>query len=133
MSMTFVRPRLMQWNSNDITDHNRTELEISNERIERSARMADGTLRTFVVADKRTFTTSWDMLPKKTEQTVDGFWGGEAMEDFFYSTPGEFTLDIWDGDDEQYTYTVMFTDFSKTIVKRGSVDFWTVSVTLEEV
>lgn len=133
MAMTFVRPRLMQWDGNSVTDHNRAELEITNERIERKDRMANGTMRKFVVADKRTFSTSWDMLPKKTEQTVDGFWGGEAMEDFFYATPGGFILDIWDGDNEQSTYTVMFSDFSKTITKRGSVDFWTINVTMEEV
>lgn len=133
MALTFARPRLMQWDGNSITDHNRAELEISNERIERKDRMANGTMRKFVVADKRTFSTSWEMLPKISAQTADGFWGGQAIEDFFYATPGAFSLDIWDGDGAHKTYTVMFSDFSKSITKRGSVDLWTINVTMEEV
>lgn len=123
----------MRWAGNAITDHNRSSLSISPERIEKKQRMANGIMRKYIIADKRTFSCSWEMLPKKTVQTVDGFWGGEAMEDFWSSTPGSFALEITDGDGEVYTYTVMFSEFSKEIVKRGSVDFWQISVTMEEV
>jgi len=123
----------MRWNGNAITDHNRAELNVSVERIERKQRLASGTLRKYIVADKRSFATSWSMLPKLTSQTVDGFWGGEAIENFYNIVPGSFSLEITDGDGEIYEYTVMFSEFSKQIVKRGSVDFWEVNVTLEEV
>lgn len=133
MAMTFVRPRLMRWAGNAITDHNRSPLSIDVERIEKAGRMANGTMRKYVVADKRSFDVSWDMLPKATGKTVDGFWGAAAMESFYNSTKGAFTLDITDGDGTNTSYTVMFSDFSKEIVKRGSQDFWEISVTMEEV
>lgn len=132
-ALTFIRPRLMRWNNNAITDHNRSPLSIDPERIEKKQRMANARMRKYVIADKRTFSCSWDMLPKKTAQTVDGFWGGEAIEDFYYAQVGSFTLEITDGDGEVYTYTVMFSDFSKEITKRGGVDFWQIDVTMEEV
>ena len=132
-AMTFVRPRLMRWNNNAITDHNREALGISVERIEKKQRMANGTMRKYVVADKRTFSTSWEMLPKKTADTVDGFWGGEAMETFYNANAGSFTLEVTDGDGTVNTYSVMFSEFSKEITKRGSKDFWQISVSMEEV
>ncbi|QGH79370.1 minor tail protein [Streptomyces phage Limpid] len=132
MSITLVKPRLMRWNGNSITDHNRAQLSIDVERIEKKQRMANGTLRKYIVADKRTFSTSWQMLPKLTSQTVDGFWGAEAIENFYNTITGYFTLELTDADGESTDYTVMFSDFSKNIVKRGSVDFWEISVALEE-
>jgi hypothetical protein len=135
MPLTFAKPRLMRWNSNAITDHKRSPLAISNERIEKSNRMANGTLRKYVVADKRTFTVSWEMLPRDTAKTVDGFWGGSAMESFFHSTTGSFTLEITEGDGTVTNYTVMFSgDFDKEIISRGgNTDLWNVSVSMVEV
>jgi|SRR5882757_5283653 len=133
MSMTFIKPRLMRWNGNAITDHNRAQLTIDVERIEKKQRMSNGTMRKYIIADKRTFSTSWTMLPKLTVQTVDGFWGGEAIEAFYNTVPGNFSLEITDGDGDISEYTVMMGDFSKNIVKRGSTDFWEISVSLEEV
>lgn len=133
MSMTFTRPRLMRWNGNAVTDHNRQQLSIDVERIEKKQRMANGTLRKYIVADKRTFATSWNMLPKLTSQTVDGFWGADDIETFYNTVTGSFSLEISDGDTEVNTYNVMFSDFSRNVVKRGSVDYWEISVTMEEV
>ena len=133
MSITFVKPRLMRWNGNAITDHNRAQLTIDVERIEKKQRMANGTLRKYIIADKRTFSTSWSMLPKLTSQTVDGFWGADDIESFYNTVTGSFSLELSDADTETNTYTVMFSDFSKSVMKRGSVDFWEVNVTLEEV
>ncbi len=133
MSMSFPRPRLMRWNGNAITDHNRGQLNVDVERIEKKQRMANGTMRKYIVADKRTFGVQWSMLPKLTAQTVDGFWGGEAIESFYNTVPGPFSLEITDGDGDLYVYTVMFSDFSRNVMKRGSVDFWEVSVSMEEV
>lgn len=132
MSITLTKPRLMRWNGNAITDHNRSQLSIDVERIEKKQRMSNGTMRKYIVADKRTFSTSWSMLPKLTSQTVDGFWGADDIETFYNTITGYFTLELTDADGESTDYTVMFSDFSKSIVKRGSVDFWEVSISLEE-
>ena len=131
--MRLRSPRLMRWNGNAITDHNRQQLSIDVERIEKKQRMANGTLRKYIVADKRNFSTSWQMLPKLSSQTVDGFWGADDIEQFYNTVGGSLSLELSDGDGETYTFTVMFSDFSKSVVKRGSVDFWEISVAMEEV
>lgn len=131
--ITFAKGAIMQWNGNKITDHNRGELSVDVERIETSKRMANGTLRKYIVADKRTFSVSWDELPHKKDYTVDGYWGGREIEDFYNNNAGPFTLKVTNGDGVVETFTVMFTDFDKEIAKRGVFDFWSVSVEMEEV
>jgi hypothetical protein len=132
------------------SDHNRAPLDISLERFERANRMANGTLRRYSVAKKRTFTISWEMFPSKITPsylgrtgvgTVDGGYAGEDIQNLYNTQDGSFKIKLRKGDDEAKTSTdatlevvnVMFTDFSKSIVKRGVVDFWSLSVTLEEV
>jgi hypothetical protein len=123
----------MRWDNNAITDHNRSEVSISSERIEKKQRMADGTLRKYVVADKNTYTVSWDDLPHSSTYTVDGFWGADEISSFYESTIGDFDLEITYGDGSTDTVSVMFSDFSKSIKKRGTFDFWQVSVSMEQV
>lgn len=124
---------IMKWAGNAITEHNRSELNISPKRIETSKRMANGTLRKYVIADKREFSVSWDMIPDTTAATVDKKWGGNAIETFYNTTPGAFVLTVTDGAGVATDYTVVFTDFSKVINKRGKYDAWDIDVTLEEV
>lgn len=129
----FEKPQLMEWNGNKITDHNRSELQVNVDRIETSKRMANGTMRKYVVADKRKFSTSWDNLPHNKDWTVDGFWGTKEMETFYNNNAGQFTLRLTMGDGTLETYDVVFTGFSKDLGKRGEFDFWQVSVEMEEV
>jgi hypothetical protein len=133
MPIILAKPRLMRWSGNAISDHNRSELQISPERIEKKQRMADGTMRKYVVADKRTFTVSWRDLPHSASFTVDGFWGADEMSAFYLATFGEFDLEITYGDTSTETFSVIFSDFNSGISKRGAFDFWDVSVTMEQV
>jgi hypothetical protein len=48
-----------------LSDHNRSQIGITNERIEQRQRMANGTMRSFFIADKLTVDTSWSMLPSR--------------------------------------------------------------------
>jgi hypothetical protein len=80
-----------------LTDHNRDALSLSYEVIEKASRMADGTLRKYVVAKKRKVSTSWKELPSGTlgpynsssagngglTMTVDGNRGGAWMKTFY--------------------------------------------------
>lgn len=122
-----------------ITDHNRQPLTVSVERIENKQRMADGTLRRYYVTKKRSWSTSWDMLPSKNGingmlSTADGGWAGEQIENFHNTTNGSFQMQLRRGDGSVETVTVMITDFSKEIQKRGpGIDLWNISITLEEV
>jgi len=121
-------------NGNKLTDHNRAPISITPERIENRKRMANGTLRNFVVAQKRKIKTSWDNLPKQDTHTVDGFWGAQSMVNFYNSTFDEFTLRITYGDNSFEDILVMFADFSSVLRKRGSyTDLYSLDVTFEEV
>lgn len=116
------------------TEHSRTELNVDFERTASSSRMADATLRQYYVADKRSWSVSWNMVPAPTSETVDGKAGGAEMQNFYYSTPVEFLMTIQHADsglDE--TVLVVFSSFGKTHVRRGLYDFWDISVGLDEV
>lgn len=80
-----------------LTDHNRAPINISMERIEQSQRMADGTMRKYVIANKNIFDTSWSFIPAATQTisslsgnniaafkpTVDGNYGAGFIKAFY--------------------------------------------------
>lgn len=133
MTMSFEKPSLMTWDDHEITDHNRGPLSISVDRIEEPTRMANGTMRKYIVADKRTFSVDWSDLPQSASLTVDGFWGKNEIETWYNTTPGAFQLKLFYGDGTTNIYTVFMNKFSAEISKRGAFDFWKVSVELDEV
>ena len=152
--MAWVENAAVYWKNGTswekITDHNRAPIQVSVERIESSNRMANGTMRRYVIAKKKEWTLSWDNLPSRRNPvkggktgltTVDGGWAGEDIEAFHNSKDGAFLMRIRGGDDENKLitdstieeYNVMITSFSKEITKRGIVDLWSLSITLTEV
>lgn len=133
MVLTFAKPALMTWDGNKISDHNRDPLAIDVNRIEESTRMANGTMRKYIIADKRTFSTGWTNLPQTASLTVDGFWGKNEIETWWNTKPGSFQLKVFYGDGTNETYNVMMTKYSAEISKRGNFDFWRVTVEMEEV
>ena len=132
-----------------VTDHNRSPLSEEVERIESKRRMVDGTLRRYSVAKKRTWSCSWDMLPSTNNitgglKTADGGLAGEDIERIHDTVNAPFKMVLRRGsakgqvvpaasNDNFYIVNVMISDFSKEVVKRGRVDLWNVSITLEEV
>lgn len=119
---------------NKLSDHNRASISISQDRIENRKRMADGTMRTFVVAQKRKFKTSWSYLPVRDNQTVDGFWGAQSLINHHNVTFGEFTLRLSYGDGSHEDVLCMYDDFSWQLKKRGKyTDLYDIDVTYEEV
>lgn len=122
----------------NVTEHNRRPIEVSTNRIEQTVRMANGTLRKFYIDDKKTFSISWDMLPATTTYTTDGNWGAKNLIDFYESSLGQDVFRIklnyaQQGSASFDTYTVNCTSFNATLVKRGVVAHWNISITLEEV
>jgi len=79
---------------NKVTEHNRSALEFSTERIEKIVRTSNGTLRKTHIADKRKFQLSWDMLPSYRTLTVDGGWGAEDLRSFYYGDEGKQSFNI---------------------------------------
>jgi hypothetical protein len=82
-----------------LTDHNRQEIDVTPFLIEKEARMANGTLRKFVVAKKDIISVSWDFLPSKPASTgnatndakfdiVDGNYSGAWIESFYNANAG---------------------------------------------
>lgn len=125
-----------------LSEHNRREISMSVERIEQVQRMANGDMRKFFIADKKTFSFSWEMLPGSRIYTVDNQWGALDLITFYESTEGKSTFDIRfnfakTGTNQESSgyeqYTVYCTSFNYTLVKRGEVPFYNVSMTVEQV
>lgn len=135
-----------------LTDDNRSELQVSLDRIEYKKRMINGRMRSYHVADKKTFSVRWKDLPSNKNEISElrysaGFtnWasGQEMLEwhknrtDSFYlslvydtpfadpTAPIEYSLEY---------YNVFFEDFGYVVTKRGQkYDLWDVAMTLVEV
>ena len=127
---------------NKVTEHNRSDIGISIERIEKVTRTSNGTLRKNYVADKRRFTISWTMLPSYRTLTVDGAWGAEDLRTFYLSDGGKESFNIRinlakTGTDQTSSgyeeYNVVFGGCNFSVVKRGLQPHWNVSIELEEV
>lgn len=125
-----------------LTEHNRSEISIDTERIEQSQRMANGSLRKFFVADKKSFSVSWSMLPANRSYTVDNQWGALDLIEFYKSSEGQSTFDIRlnfakSGTSQESVgyeeYNVSCTSFNVTLVKRGQVPFYNISMSMEQV
>lgn len=71
-----------------LTDHNRQEVKVTPQLIENEARMANGRLRKYVVAQKNKISTSWSFIPSKTSLTVDGNKSSAWLESFYKSNVG---------------------------------------------
>jgi hypothetical protein len=127
---------------NKVTEHNRSALELSTERIEKVVRTSNGTLRKNHIADKRKFQLSWDMLPSYRTLTVDGGWGAEDLRSFYFGDEGKQSFNIRinlakTGTDQSSSgfesYNVIISSCNFTVVKRGLQPHWNVSLSLDEV
>ena len=127
---------------NKVTEHNRSDLGVSIERIEQVTRTSNGTLRKNYITDKRRFSASWTMLPSYRTLTVDGAWGAEDLRSFYLSDEGKTSFRIRinlakTGTDQTSSgyeeYTVVFGGCNFSVVKRGLQPHWNVSIELEEV
>lgn len=127
---------------NKVTEHNRSALELTPERIERVVRTSNGTLRKNHIADKRKFQLSWDMVPSYRTLTVDGGWGAEDLRTFYLSDDGKQSFNIrinlaktgLDQSTSGYEqYTVVISNCNFSVIKRGLQPHWNVSLALDEV
>ena len=131
-----------------LTDDGRQPLQLSPERIESRKRMIDGTMRSVHVADKYSFSTSWENLPSRKLNgaksiTSDGYGAGIDIKDWYEANFDDFwMLLVYDNDDASSVtsgvnvekYNVFFDSFDFTVVKRGQYnDLWDVSIDLVEV
>ena len=133
-----------------LSEHNRQPVSIGQNRIQKVTRMSNGTLRKFFIADKREFSTSWNMLPSFSNMTVDAGYGAVDLKSYCEESKGQgvLKLKVVYGKnqtspfaDREDIFTVSFTSCSFEIVKRNVKDaisnpaqeFWNVSIAMEEV
>lgn len=134
--MNYKENTIMLWDGQKVSDHARSALDVTFDILERRRRMANGTLRKFVIARKMKISCSWEMLPSRgvgETGPVDGGLTGEQMLEF-YRDKREFTLTLRDGAGNIEQRKVMLEEFRWSVAKRGTAtDFWNIDMTLEEV
>lgn len=132
--LEFVLPAAVEINQEFLTDHNRSALQISNERIVNDIRTQFGDLRRYYRADKKSFSLSWSMLPQTFEHTVDANLGAEDMIELFNSLTGAADLKVYFDFGEEQDYKVVITEFNYSLVKRWNpYRFYDISVSMQEV
>ena len=93
-----------------LSDHNRSEINFTKQRIENKQRMISGTMRSYHIADKTNVSWSWEMLPSRAfsgdpgfdssglqtysaeEYTADGGAGGVDLVKWYESHQGSFFM-----------------------------------------
>lgn len=94
-----------------LSDHNRQALDIASQRIEKRERTINGKMRSYYIADKHVFSTSWTDLPSRAfsknpmfnqetgkqssdgiQYTVDGGAGGGDLMDWYDNHKGSFYM-----------------------------------------
>jgi len=122
--MTFITlpvGSLIKFNDVALSEHNRNPVGIGYNRIEKSQRMSNGTLRRFFIADKKTISVSWNMLPSYANYTVDGGYGALDLKAFYESAAqSTFNVKLKTGTDTGFLNTTMvFSSFSCELMKRN--------------
>jgi hypothetical protein len=131
-----------------LSDHNREPLDVNTERIGNRKRMINSRMRSYHVADKRTFNLSWTDIPSRAYSVMNGYktWadggpvakftadggaGGVEMLNWYDSHPGSFYIFLsFDAASVELTgagvwggyarvYEVMIDDFSYVPTKRS--------------
>ena len=113
---------LIKINSASLSEHNRGPLSISYNRIEKAQRMSNGLLRKFFIADKKSLTVSWNMLPSYSSYTVDGGYGALDLKNFYETNVGSFPVTISFGPisgGTSETISMVFSSFNCELMKRN--------------
>jgi hypothetical protein len=95
-----------------LSDHNRSDISFSTNRLENRKRMVNGHMRSYHIADKVNISFSYSLLPSRSfsgeqsfsasgqyvsnlvEYTADGGAGGSELLDWYESNPGSFYVFI---------------------------------------
>ncbi len=127
-----------------LSEHNRFPVSVDINRIEKTQRMSNGTLRKLWIADKSQLDTSWNNLPTNSTMTIDAGMGAADIKAFYLNKgKGTFKVKIsYNGvSARDEIMTMSFTSCTFSVIKRNvknSVsdapqEFWDVSIGLEEV
>jgi hypothetical protein len=125
-----------------VSDHSRSPLDVSYEKIENANRTVNGYLRVYEVANKAKLSLSWENLPSRSNLTVDGYMGGHDL-DAIYLRGGEVRVQVWDDITAKKTektarldFPGRISSFTYNVTKRNLggtfYDFWDASMEIEE-
>lgn len=76
-----------------LSDHNRSELSFTPQRIEQRQRTINGRMRSYHIADKLQINFSWSMLPSRAYYQVADFDDATGLSPYKNTTSQEFTAD----------------------------------------
>jgi hypothetical protein len=126
-----------------LSDHSRSPLSVSYDVLSKSDRMADGTLKRYVVARKKIIQCQWSMLPTIRSQVADGNADARDMKEFYESNlyrPMSMTLYYNRNTAERSgaayaeTLSVYWNNFTFDVVKRyKNFDYWNVTAEFLEI
>ncbi|NDB83151.1 MAG: hypothetical protein EB127_10550 [Alphaproteobacteria bacterium] len=136
-----------------LTDDNRSDMQVSLDRLENKKRMINGTMRSYFIADKRSYSISWQDLPSsasfvsENRRTFSAAWAaGQEMLNWYNTHPDSFwMLLVYDTPNRQGSgnipvrfeiekRNVFFESFSYNVKNRGILfDHWDISMSLVEV
>jgi len=76
-----------------LSDHNRSELSFTPQRIEQRRRTINGRMRSYHIADKMQINFSWSMLPSRSYYEVADFDESTGISPYKNNNSEEFTAD----------------------------------------
>lgn len=119
-----------------LSEHNRSSLAIPHQPVKTDKRLANGGMRRYFVANKLTFSFSWEKLPALDEQTVDGKAARNSIRNLWLANPGEIVMTYKEvnNNNNQISsqYTVFIDTYQDELLKRLSYQQWNVQMTLIE-
>ena len=68
-----------------LTDHNRSDISITQQRIEKRQRMINGTMRSYHISDKFNISTSWQMVPSRSYTKYPNFAQNDGLSNGDFS------------------------------------------------
>lgn len=115
---------LIKFNSVALSEHNRNPMSLGYNRIEKTQRMANGSLRKYFIKDKKTLNVSWEQLPSYSNYTVDGGYGALDIKTFYEGSLGKSSFPVTISYSTQSgstteTLNMFFTNFSCEVTKRN--------------
>jgi hypothetical protein len=126
-----------------LSDHSRSPLSITYDVLSKSDRMADGTLKRYVVARKKIIQCQWSMLPTIRAHVADGNADSRDMKEFYESNlfrQMDMTMNFHrnhterSGSGYSESLAVYWNSFSFEVVKRyKDFDYWNVTAEFLEV
>lgn len=136
-----------------LSDDNRSDLQVSVDRIEYKRRMINGRMRSYHVADKRSYSVSWQSFPSsnlyisENKNSYSAAWAaGQEIVNWYNAHPDSFwMLLVYDTPNPQGSGSiplkyeiekrnVFFESFSYNVITRGTLhDHWDMSMSLVEV